>query len=77
MKYMLLMYASEPAPANISPQEYQDVQQTWFALLKEMKEAGVLTACADRRAWCPIRIYSTPYLLKTKPKWTTRSPMNA
>lgn len=42
MKYMLLMYASESTAANFDPQELQQVQQNWFALLKDTKEAGVL-----------------------------------
>ena len=43
MKYMLLMYwnQNESAPAT-TPEDYQAVQQEWFALMKEMQDAGVL-----------------------------------
>ena len=42
MKYMLLMYANESAVPE-TPEEQQAVSQTvWFALMKEMKDAGVL-----------------------------------
>ena len=42
MKYMLLMYASESLTLD-TPEEQQAVaQDVWFALMKEMKDAGVL-----------------------------------
>jgi hypothetical protein len=42
MKYMLLMYANESLELN-TPEEQQAVgQEVWFALMKEMKDAGVL-----------------------------------
>jgi hypothetical protein len=42
MKYMLLMYASESFVPN-TPEEQQAVApEIWFALMKEMKDAGVL-----------------------------------
>ena len=41
MKYMLLMYAHEP-DAPTAPAEYPAAAQEWFALMKEMKAAGVL-----------------------------------
>jgi hypothetical protein len=42
MKYMLLMYANESVELN-TPEEQEAASQTvWFALMKEMKDAGVL-----------------------------------
>ena len=42
MKYMLLMYADESKGLE-TPEDQQAVSQTvWFALMKEMKAAGVL-----------------------------------
>ncbi|MFT3891233.1 MAG: YciI family protein [Anaerolineales bacterium] len=42
MKYMLLMYANESLEMN-TPEEQQAVSQdVWFALMKEMKDAGAL-----------------------------------
>jgi hypothetical protein len=42
MKYMLLMYANESSELN-TPEDQEAVSQTvWFALMKEMKDAGVL-----------------------------------
>jgi hypothetical protein len=42
MKYMLLMYADESIVLT-TPEEQQAVAQpAWFALVKEMKDAGVL-----------------------------------
>jgi hypothetical protein len=42
MKYMLLMYANESAVLE-SPDDQQVVaQEVWFALMDEMKAAGVL-----------------------------------
>ena len=42
MKYMLLMYANESVALE-TPEEQQAVApETWFALMKEMKGAGVL-----------------------------------
>jgi hypothetical protein len=41
MKYMLLMYANE-AKAPQTPEEYQAVAQSWYALGEELKAAGVL-----------------------------------
>jgi hypothetical protein len=42
MKYMLLMYANESLTLD-TPEEQQAVgQDVWFALMKEMKDAGVL-----------------------------------
>lgn len=42
MKYMLLMYASEAAAPNFTPEEYQTIGKEWQSLLKEAKAAGVL-----------------------------------
>ncbi len=42
MKYMLLMYASESAVPNAPADQQAVSQETWFALMKEMKAAGVL-----------------------------------
>ena len=42
MKYMLLMYAPESVAPNLSPAETQQVQQDWYAFMKEGKETGVL-----------------------------------
>ena len=42
MKYMLLMYANESVELK-TPEEQQAVApEVWFALMKEMKDAGVL-----------------------------------
>ena len=42
MKYMLLMYANESAVPE-TPEDQQAVSlQAWFALMEEMKTAGVL-----------------------------------
>jgi hypothetical protein len=42
MKYMLLMYANESAVPE-TPEDQEAVSQTvWFALMAEMKAAGVL-----------------------------------
>lgn len=41
MKYMLLMYASEPAGES-TPEEQQAAQADWMTLLQEMGSAGVL-----------------------------------
>jgi hypothetical protein len=42
MKYMLLMYVNESAVPT-TPEEQQDIApQVWFALMEEMKAAGVL-----------------------------------
>jgi hypothetical protein len=42
MKYMLLMYANESAVPE-TPEDQEAVsQRVWFALMKEMKDAGVL-----------------------------------
>ena len=43
MKYMLLLYAAESDVANFTPEDYEQVSpQKWFALMEEMKAAGVL-----------------------------------
>jgi hypothetical protein len=42
MKYVLLMYSDESIGAQLTPEEMADLQPAWFALLKEMKTAGVL-----------------------------------
>ncbi len=42
MKYMLLMYANESADLNTSDDQEAVSQTVWFALMKEMKDAGVL-----------------------------------
>jgi hypothetical protein len=42
MKYMLLLYANESIELE-TPEEQQAVApESWFALMKEMKDAGVL-----------------------------------
>jgi hypothetical protein len=42
MKYMLLMYANESVELN-TPEEQEAVSEAvWFALMREMKDAGVL-----------------------------------
>ncbi len=42
MKYMLLMYANESAVPQ-TPEDQQAVgPEVWFALMKDMKDAGVL-----------------------------------
>src|SRR5512138_885974 len=42
MKYMLLMYANE-ASVPTSPEQQEDISPAvWFALMEEMKAAGVL-----------------------------------
>jgi hypothetical protein len=42
MKYMLLLYANESAVPE-TPEEQQAVApEVWFALMKDMKDAGVL-----------------------------------
>ena len=43
MKYMLLMYANEESAVPNTPEAQQAVApQAWFALMDEMKTAGVL-----------------------------------
>jgi hypothetical protein len=42
MKYMLLMYANETETQELTQEEAQALFQTWQALLKEAKDAGVL-----------------------------------
>lgn len=43
MKYMLLLYASEASTADFTPEQYEQVSaEKWFALMQEMKAAGVL-----------------------------------
>jgi hypothetical protein len=42
MKYMLLMYASESVELNTPEEQEAAAPEVWFALMKEMKDAGVL-----------------------------------
>ena len=42
MKYMLLMYASESFVPNTPEEQRAIAPEVWFALMKEMKDAGVL-----------------------------------
>ncbi len=42
MKYMFLMYTSEPEVSKFTPEESQALFQTWQALLTEAHDAGVL-----------------------------------
>jgi hypothetical protein len=42
MKYMLLMYANESVELNTPEEQEAVAPEAWFALMKEMKDAGVL-----------------------------------
>lgn len=42
MKYMLLMYANESAVLESRDDQQAAAQEVWFALMDEMKAAGVL-----------------------------------
>lgn len=57
MKYMLLLYASESATANFTPEEFEKIgPETWFALMGEMQAAGVLL---DNNGLAPIATATT------------------
>ncbi len=42
MKYMLLMYANETQTQQITPEQQEALQKTWFSLLQEARDAGVM-----------------------------------
>lgn len=42
MKYMLLMYANEAVDLSTPEEQEAVAPEVWFALMKEMKDAGVL-----------------------------------
>ena len=42
MKYMLLMYANESVVPNTPDEQEAVAPEVWFALMKEMKDAGVM-----------------------------------
>jgi len=44
MKYMLLMYADESKGPQTPEEQDAHTPETWFALMKEMKAAGVLVS---------------------------------
>jgi len=44
MKYMLLMYADESKGPQTPEQQLAHTPETWYALLEEMKAAGVLVS---------------------------------
>ena len=44
MKYLLLMYANEAEITKLTPDEVKDIQQAWFAYMKEAQADGVLLA---------------------------------
>jgi hypothetical protein len=50
MKYMLLFYANESEGPQ-TPEEGEAIAQTWYALLKEAKDAGVLL---DNNGFKPV-----------------------
>lgn len=57
MKYMLLLYASESATSNFTPEDYEQIgPEKWFALMGEMKAAGVLL---DNNGLAPIATATT------------------
>src|SRR5512144_3125972 len=42
MKYMLLMYANETQTQQITPEQQEALQKSWFSLLQDAKAAGVM-----------------------------------
>ena len=64
MKYMLLMYANESVVPNTPEEQEAVAPEVWFALMKEMKDAGVMisnnglapiataTTVRVREGWC-------------------------
>ena len=56
MKYMLLMYWDQSVVPDSTPEEQQAAGQEWFALMNEMKTAGVLL---DSNGLAPITTATT------------------
>ena len=51
MKYMLLMYANQLNPPQLTPEEQSAEQRAWFAYMQEAKAAGVLV---DNNGLAPV-----------------------
>jgi hypothetical protein len=56
MKYMLLMYASQSAQLQLTPEEQRALQQDWFAYMQAARAAGVLI---DNNGLAPVTSATT------------------